>query len=63
MEYLRNMRKVSLDLLKMKEQLELIDILSDTANEDEQELLDGLANFLDSIVSGNVVCFRKDTNE
>ena len=57
------MRKVSLDLLKMKEQLELIDILSDTANEDEQELLDGLANFLDSIVSGNVVCFRKDTNE
>lgn len=59
-EYSKDMRKAHIDLLKMKDQIELIDMLSDCASEEDAELLDGVAGFLDSIVTGNVVCFMKE---
>lgn len=56
------MRRVSIDMNLMKEQVELIDLLSDTASEDDAELLDGIAGFLDQIVNGEIQCFYKEHN-
>lgn len=56
------MRRVNFNMHTLKEQIELIDILSDTANEEDMLLLDGIANFLDLISSGEVYCFYKDNN-
>lgn len=56
------MRRVTIDMNELRQQLELVDIAADTSTEDEQELLDGLANFLDMILHGNIVCYYKDQN-
>lgn len=56
------MRRVTIDMPKLRQQLELVDIAADTVTEDEQELLDGLGDFLDKILSGEVICFYKEQN-
>jgi hypothetical protein len=56
------MRRVKIDMNELRQQLELVDIASDTATEDEQVLLDGLGNLLDKILHGEVVCFYKELN-
>lgn len=56
------MRRVVIDMNELRQQLELVDIASDTSTEDEQILLDGLGNFLDKILHGEVICFYKEMN-
>lgn len=56
------MKRVKIDMMKMKEAVELVDMQADIAGDEEREILDGLANLLDEIVSGRVVCFYKDDN-
>ena len=56
------MRRVTINMDQLRQQVELVDIAADTSTEDEQELLDGLATFLDKILHGEVICFYKDMN-
>lgn len=56
------MRRLSIDMNKLREQLELVDLYADTAHEDEMQLLDGLGDFLSDILHGDVICFYKETN-
>lgn len=56
------MRRVTIDMNELRQQIELVDIAADTSTEDEQKLLDGLANFLDMILHGHIVCYYKDQN-
>jgi hypothetical protein len=56
------MRRVKVDMHQLREQIELVDLSADTATETEQELLDGLAGFLDQILHGDIICFYKDVN-
>jgi hypothetical protein len=56
------MKRANVDIRLLKEGVELIDIQADLSNYEDKIVLDGLANFLDLIVSGRVVCFYKDEN-
>lgn len=56
------MRRANLDRRMLKDQLELVDILADTAIEEDKILLDGLGNFLNDIICGDIVCYYKEEN-
>lgn len=55
------MKRVPLDMDKLREQLEIIDVYADRAAEDEMLLLDGVGDLLSDIVDGKVVLFYKET--
>ena len=57
------MKRVGIDMNLLKEQQEIVAILADRSSEGEQELLDGLSGFLGQIISGQIVCFWKETSE
>lgn len=56
------MRRATIDRDKLRQQIELVDILADTSTEYEQELLDGLGDFLDKILISEIQCFLKENN-
>lgn len=56
------MRRATIDRDKLRQQIELVDILADTSTEYEQELLDGLGDFLDKILTSEIQCFFKENN-
>jgi hypothetical protein len=49
-------------MIDLKQQLELVDIASDYAQEDDAKLLHDLGTLLDKIIGGEIVLFYKDTN-
>jgi hypothetical protein len=56
------MRRVTVNMIDLKQQLELVDIASDYAQEDDAKLLHDLGTLLDKIIGGEIVLFYKDTN-
>jgi len=47
---------------ELKQQLELVDIASDSALEEDAKLLHDLGTLLDKIIGGEIVLFYKDIN-
>lgn len=56
------MRRVTLNMGELKQQLELVDIARDCSSEDEAELLHNLGTLLDKIVGGEIVLYYKEMN-
>ena len=56
------MRRVTANMIDLKQQLELVDIASDYAQEDDAKLLHDLGTLLDKIIGGEIVLFYKDIN-
>lgn len=56
------MRRVTMNMNELKQQLELVDIARDYASEDEAELLHRLGTMLDQIIGGEIQLFYKETN-
>ena len=56
------MRRVTVNMIDLKQQLELVDIASDYAQEDDAKLLHDLGTLLDKIIGGEIVLFYKDIN-
>lgn len=56
------MRRVTMNMYELKQQLELIDIARDQSSEDEAELLHRLGTLLDQVIGGEIVMFYKENN-
>jgi hypothetical protein len=54
------MKRVGIDMDLLREQIEVVDFVSDLQPQEEKELLDGVAGFLDQILSGKIVCYWKE---
>jgi hypothetical protein len=54
------MKRVGIDMNLLREQLEVVDFIADLQPEEEKELLDGVAGFLDQILTGKIVCYWKE---
>lgn len=56
------MRRVTMNIGELKQQLELVDIASDSALEEDAKLLHDLGTLLDKIIGGEIILFYKDIN-
>lgn len=56
------MKRVTVNMYEIKQQIELVDYARDGSSEDEAELLDRLGAFLDKIAGGEYIIFLKETD-
>lgn len=56
------MKRVTVNMYEIKQQIELVDYARDGSSEDEAELLDKLGDFLDRIAGGEYLIFLKEQN-
>jgi hypothetical protein len=54
------MKRVGIDMNLLREQIEVVDLVSDLQPKEEQELLDGVAGFLHQVLIGKIVCYWKE---
>lgn len=56
------MKRVTVNMYDLKQQIELVDYARDGSSEDEADLLDKLGTFLDRIAGGEYVVYMKETD-
>jgi hypothetical protein len=51
---------MNIDMQLLRQQLELVDIISDSLKEEEQTMMDGVGDLLDKILHGDAVLYQKE---
>ena len=54
------MKRMNIDMQLLRQQLELVDIISDSLKEEEQTMMDGVGDLLDKILHGDAVLYHKE---